>query len=232
MRAKSGSRRRLRGGRLRARLALQPGCALHTRAATRMRRDELPELHYIAHLSTLPSIQQLGILSHNRAHGIAHVSVAMQEIQDRREGKVIPNGLPLHDYVNLYINARNPMMFKRHSQHEELCVIRVSTRVLDLPDTVIADRNAARDLARFRPSPEGLEAIDAKLVFARDWTHPNDWSQYQRHKGIMCSEVLVPYRVPPEYLDGVYCSCEATRSAVSATSSLAVSSHPYLFFLA
>ena len=50
-----------------------------------MRRDELDELHYIAPLSNILSIFRLGILSHRGAEKVAHESVAMQEIQDRRK---------------------------------------------------------------------------------------------------------------------------------------------------
>jgi ssDNA thymidine ADP-ribosyltransferase, DarT len=55
----------------------------------------------------------------------------MTEIQDLRANKKVPGGRPLHEYLNLYFHARNPMMYKGHDQHESLCVIRVSTNVLD-----------------------------------------------------------------------------------------------------
>jgi hypothetical protein len=62
-----------------------------------------------------------------------HRSVAMAQIQDRTRLIRVPGGRPLHEYANLYICARNPMMFKRRSDHGALCVLRVSTAVLDLP---------------------------------------------------------------------------------------------------
>ena len=42
-----------------------------------------------------------------------HVSVAMPAVQDRRARKIVPGGRRLHGYANLYICARNPMMFVR-----------------------------------------------------------------------------------------------------------------------
>ena len=50
-----------------------------------MERHELTELHYITPISNVPLILKVGILSHNQAKKIKHTSVAMNEIQDRRE---------------------------------------------------------------------------------------------------------------------------------------------------
>ena len=77
-----------------------------------MTRDELPELHVITVANNVPSILRHGILSHNRVSRLAHESIAMPEIQDRRRNKRIPGGRALHEYANLYINGRNKMMSK------------------------------------------------------------------------------------------------------------------------
>lgn len=44
------------------------------------------------------------MLSNEGAEKIAHTSIAMQEVQDRREVKTVPNGLALHKYANLYFD--------------------------------------------------------------------------------------------------------------------------------
>ena len=68
-----------------------------------MTRAELTELHYITPIANVASILEHGIASHNRAEKLQHDSIAMPEIQDKRKSVVVPNGLGLHDYVNLYI---------------------------------------------------------------------------------------------------------------------------------
>lgn len=156
-------------------------------------------------MATLPSIVRLGILSHDRAQALPHHSVASPEVQARRAAKVVPNGRPLHQYANLYIDARNPMMYVLRGGHLELCVVRVSTNVLDLPGVVIADGNAASGMTRFGPSPQGLASIDRDLVFA-EW-----WSDSWEAKRARCAEVLIPNRVPPRFLIGAYISCEPAR---------------------
>jgi len=197
-----------------------------------MERHELRELHYITPICNIPSILQNGILSHARAARHQHQSVAMQEIQDRRAQVRIAGGRPLHEYVNLYICARNPMLRKRKDQHLEICVLRVSCDVLDLPNVVVTDQNAASKYVRFAKAPEGLAQVNREMVFADWWTHPEDQILEWRHASLKCAEVLVPDRVEPRFIRGVYVSCEEARQAVEAlTDSLRVTVNRHLFFM-
>jgi hypothetical protein len=170
-----------------------------------LQRADLQELHCITPIANLPSILRLGILSHERARAVLHDTVAKPEVQARRACKWVPNGLPLHQYANLYVDARNPMMYYRKESHFDLCVLRVSAEVLDLPGVVIADGNAASGMTRFGASPQGLALIDRDLVLAEWWN--GSWEA----KRVRCAEVLVPKAVPPEFLFGVYVSCEPAR---------------------
>ena len=143
-----------------------------------MRRDELERLHYILPIETVSSVMAQGLLSHRLSQQVPHTSIAMTEIQDIRASVVIPGGRPLHDYVNLYFNARNKMMFKVRFAfrvpHETLCVLGIDAGVLELPTVVITDQNASSKYCRFSPSPVGLGLIERDFVFARSWTHPDD----------------------------------------------------------
>ncbi len=196
-----------------------------------MKREDLRELHYITPIANLISILENGILSHKRAASIPHESVAMREIQDRREIKVVPGTRPLHDYVNLYICARNPMMYKRQSYHREICVIRVSPSVLDIPGTVISDQNASSNYARFGSAPDALHLVDKILVFADNWTNPYDQIDEWRHKSIKCAEVLVPDCVGPHYILGVYVSeAELLTKVSEMSSSISAEVNKALFF--
>jgi hypothetical protein len=113
------------------------------------------------------------------ARVVEHVDVAAAEIQDRRAGVTVPGDRPLHDYANLYFDARNPMMSVRRTRHAELCVLRMSCCVLDLPDIVVTDGNASSDYIRFGAAAHGLDFIDRDLVFATWWTDsdPNEQAQ-------------------------------------------------------
>lgn len=173
--------------------------------------DELDELHYITPMENMKSILEQGILSHINVRKIKHKSVAMDEIQDRRKKVVVPRGRPLHQYVNLYFHSRNPMMYKRRALHKELCVIRINKTVLHLTDVVITDGNASSDYVLFLSSPNGLKLINKDYVFAHSWYHDDEIEKF-RHASANCSEVLVPDRVPSDYILGAYVACEESRA--------------------
>jgi len=164
-------------------------------------------------LANVGSICERGIISHAKAEKIPHQSVAMDEIQARRMKVTVPGGKPLHQYVNLYFHARNPMMFKRKSAHKQLCVLRIDKAVLSLPQVVVTDGNASSDYVRFYSAPKGLRVIDRDLVFARYWNHDDPIEKF-RHASIKCSEVLVPEKVSNDFILGAYVSCEESKAAL------------------
>lgn len=145
-----------------------------------MKRSELSELHYITPIENIPSILNHGILCKNRARSFGPASIAMAEIQDTRASKSVPGGLPLHDYANLYLCARNPMMSKRRGMHMEICVLRINTDVLDLEGVVISDGNAASKYTAFWASPSGLARVDRDRVFAEYWTDPDQITYWRK----------------------------------------------------
>lgn len=195
-----------------------------------MKRSELPELHYITAMVNVTSIEKHGIFCLEKANKMNHVSVAMKKVQDRRAGKVVPGGLPLHKYANLYICARNPMLYLRRNQHLDICVLRVSTDILDLPNVVISDGNAASDYAAFWPSPGGLSKIDKDLVFAEYWTDSDQIVEW-RKKATKCAEVLVIDRVEPRFIIGAYVSCqEAEKNLKELGCNLPITIDSHLFF--
>jgi len=195
-----------------------------------MERRKLTELHYITPIANVPSILQLGILSHARAQRLQPQSVAMQVIQDRRARVTVPGGRKLHEYANLYICARNPMMYKRQAQHQDLCVLRIRPEVIDLPGVVITDGNASGQYVRFAAAPEGLRIVDRELTFAEFWTDPNLIIKW-RKTAAKCAEVLVPDSVEPTYIMGAYVSCQqAVNRLQSLNINLPVSIDRHLFF--
>lgn len=193
-----------------------------------MDRAAVAELHYMTPTTNLASIVERGLLSHTRAAAVDHHSVAMAEVQDRRAGKRVPNGRRLHEYVNLYFDARNAMMRLRRS--DDLIVLCVDPAVLDLPGVVVSDGNSANGSTRFFPSPQGLAELDEDRVFAEWWTHDDYWEKQERKRQRQ-AEVLVPDVVDPDYIIG----CYARRAAAAAecrrlVANLAVEVNPRVYF--
>jgi hypothetical protein len=169
-----------------------------------MLRSEIEELHFITPIANVHSILQHGILSHTLADKLPHASVAMPAVQERRKNKQIPRARRLHEYANLYLNARNPMLSVRRSENDSICVLRVSANVLDEPNVIVSDQNAASKWVRFQNVDLGLGSIDRHRLFSQFWTHPEDQIDAWRHKSERCAEVLVPNRVDSRFVFGAY----------------------------
>lgn len=177
-----------------------------------MNRIDIQEFYFITPIANMPSIIQNGIVSNRLAARLPHNSVAMQEVQEKRENKQIPGARKLHEYANLYFDAHNPMLSKRRSQNDEICVLRIDPAVLDIKGAIIADRNAASGWAGFFPSPEGLARINNERVFAKYWTHPTDPYDAMSHKSEKCAELLVPDKVDARFVIGAYVANQAALS--------------------
>lgn len=152
-------------------------------------------------ISNIDSVITNGLLSYHRASRLpAHSSIAMDDVQAIRE-KVSVYGQSLHDYASMYFSFRNPMMYKRRGRAEELCVLAIDTKVLDIEGCIVTDQNAASLTVRFYDACKGIEVIDFEKVFADNWVHENTY-ETALHRKIKCAEILVPNSVPYDYIAG------------------------------
>lgn len=191
--------------------------------------SRIVELYSIMPIANLSSVMRHGILCHKKAAALEHGDISMAAIQERRDRVRVPGGLMLHQYANLYFDARNPMMYKRRDQVDQLCVLSITTTILQVDDVVVADQNASSDYVRFY-SPDGIGNLNLDLVYADDWRHTNQ-IDYWRHKSAKCAEVLVPSEVPAGYIQKAYVASNVAASAVLQSGfSRPVEFMPRLFF--
>jgi len=198
-----------------------------------MERSRIQELHYIAVIANAASMLDQGILSHRLARRMArdHVSVADPEVQARQARKKVwteRSSRSLHEYANLYIDARNAMLFiLLRNRQADLAVLAIDPAVLELDGVVISDRNAAGFAPRFLPAEEGIAALDEAVVFA-EW-----WNDSREDKQRRMAEVLVPDRVPSSFIRGAYvpdiAAAEWLRSHFGERS-LSIRISPLMFF--
>jgi len=182
-------------------------------------------------IANIPSVMAHGILCHEGAEKLTHYSVAMQEIQDKRDNVQVPGGLKLHQYANLYFDARNPMMYKRHHQAALLCVLRISCDVMRLGGVVVTDQNASSRWVRFLPPSDGMKRLNFDVIFAENWNHPEDQILHWQHKSAKCAEILVPDCVPIEYIQGAYVVGDKSKEILQQRGfGLDIVVNPHLFF--
>ena len=79
-----------------------------------MKKEDIVALYYISHKDNLPSILKNGIYSHNEIQNsdINPQTIYDEDIINRRKSKTLPNNEPLINYANLYLQPRNPMLYR------------------------------------------------------------------------------------------------------------------------
>lgn len=159
---------------------------------------------------------------------IKHRSIANPEVQARRTIKRLPGGKDLHDYVNLYFNPRNAMMY-RVRKDETVCVLQVSSQVMNLDGVFYSSRNAAVSNATFRPCA-GITRfeIDEDHLHATTWVDPLNDARDTNRMEIMQAEILVPNQVPPEFIEAICVRSRKQQTEIECPIDIRV--EPFLFF--
>ena len=86
--------------------------------------------------------------------------------------------------------------------------------VLDLPGTIATDGNPSSDWVLFEDAPEGLAIVEHELTYLDDWRDTNFY-EYLRKKSAKCAEVLVPDRVAPSLIAGIYVSSDESKTKLT-----------------
>lgn len=165
------------------------------------RKTKKQSVYNIQAISNIPSVIRNGILSYNLVNKMIHVSIAMSEVQNKRDNRCVPNGGLLHSYANAYFDPRNPMMYKRQEMAQSLCVLAISSVILDFEGTVVSDGNAASDYSRFYAPEEGMERLEFARIYDKSWTD-KDFNKQKIKKRIKCAEILVPNKIAYDYVMG------------------------------
>lgn len=184
-------------------------------SVTLLRSKGVNYLHYMAPLSTIHLISMGGILSFNQRQrleqddqlrqmlrSMGSESIADPSVQDTRHNRMI-FGKSLHDYVPLYFGIHTPMQYVITKQHFDTQSSKIVFADVDLEQVfylegvLYTDGNAASSETRFYEAAAnilGIESINWHIVM-------NESRCFSReYKRIKCAEVLVPDRIPPEYI--------------------------------
>ena len=169
-------------------------------------------LFYTTHIGNLKGILEFGILSHNLAFkkGLVAVDISNNEVNARRNRIEPTLGGNIHDFTPLYFNPKNPMLYYlcKHSQRDDLILLKVTPHILLLENVAFSDGNAAVKTTRFYHNIDEFNKIN--------WTVINDkyWADYPDGKRIRCSEVLVNEKIPLYFVDDIFVYSETALDKV------------------
>ena len=198
--------------------------------------DVSGSLFYITHIDNVPSIISNGILSHNSVEDakLEHTPVYDHAIISNRKKMETGAGKSLWEYVNLYFQPRNPMLYQVLIKNSIDCIVMIAVKksVIETLGVFICDGNAASVDTRFYSNnkfsviePEILKQIKIKY-----------WKSHDSSKRKIMAECLVPEKVPSHLIEAIYvgnrnAADKITKSVPSLSSSnISVISEPGLFF--
>jgi hypothetical protein len=205
--------------------------------------QDINQLHYISHIENIPSILKLGILSHGIIDKqkikflsffkkVKFTPIYDEEIILIRKNRKTPDNKSLWEYVNLYFQPRNPMLYRVVCEQsaENIAVLGVDFDVIKLADAFVTDGNAASISSYIVPAKEHKEVINPlKKVLNGEWWTDDD--QIDSKRKIM-AECLVPEKIEPGYIKAIYVADDSIAAEVKKKIfiKIPVIPEPHLFF--
>ena len=188
---------------------------------------------HITHIENLQSILSSGIYSHNlqKKLKIKPNTIADYEIMHRRDKKILDTGKSLFEWVNLYINPRNSMLYKLIKKYgnEKFPVIEVEIDI-DKPHCYITDGNAAVVNTTFYNaqgiSPHTLDKI-------KENADQHFFSSGHKAKPEVQAECLVHDRINTECFRAIHIyPSETMKNTVESTieTQLPINLNQHMFF--
>jgi O-acetyl-ADP-ribose deacetylase (regulator of RNase III) len=197
------------------------------------KKIEINSLFYITHVENLASILEHGILSHAQveARKVPYKAIYDTGIVNNRKEKKTSAGRSLWEYANVYLQPRNPMMYRvvHEKGRKNLAVVAVRPDILQGNDVLLTDGNAANGPTRDYPVSEGLKVIQSQWsVIQAEYWRPDDGSKRK-----IMAECLVPDMIQAEHIHSIYVADQDTKKRVDESlrpSRVPVVPEPHMFF--
>lgn len=177
---------------------------------------EIDGLYHFTHVAHLPSVFNYGLRSHNNAHELDLVQhdISNPDVQDLRAQRFI-GGRPLHDYVPLYFNPRNAMLFDVFKKHtlKDIVFLRLSRKLMLQKGVWFTDGNAANFPTLSYDSLDDLNKLDWECIRAEYW------NEYEDGKRKCMAEILIPNKISANYIkrkSHIFVENQETRDRVEA----------------
>lgn len=197
-------------------------------------KPDIKSLYYITHVENLPSILERGILPHAKVEelGIPFTPVYDGNIVSRRKGKATAAGKSLWEYANLYFQPRNPMLYRvihEAKSKEQIAIIGVSPQLMNEPEVLVTDGNAANDPTQFYDVQDGRKILQSQWkILNNEW-----WNDEDGSKRKITAECLVPKVISPNCIHTLFVANHAAGERVRemiGSVKIPVVPEPHMFF--
>lgn len=197
-----------------------------------LRSKNVNSLWHMTHVNNLDSILHSGILNHGQArqsHQVTDISDA--GVQENRMAKEPVYGRAIHDYAPLYINPRNPMLYRLKDIAFDLCLLEVSLDVLtghSSKGLLFSSGNAAARNTRFYRDLAELPQLPWDVLCA------DFWSDFDDGKRKACAEFLIYPNIDPAMIIGIHTKAKfrllGQKPLPTVTHGHLIKTTPKLFF--
>jgi len=171
----------------------------------------------MVHIDNVPSILTRGILSYNliSRKQITHRNIAAAGVQQIRNKTIPLTKRSIHEYVPLYFATQTPMQYvitqpaETRGRESVACPTKHlvfldldASQVFRQPGVIFSDGNAARSSeTSFYADLADLDKLDWATINCPGDYEGSSGKYYNREwKRKKSSEVLVPEKVPPQYI--------------------------------
>lgn len=187
-------------------------------------------LYHMTHKNNLEGILRNGLKSHNeiRKENVNNVDISDNEVNNRRARRETIFNRSIHDYVPLYFNPKNPMLYVRKDIQDDIIILAIDPMLLYEDSTLFTNGNAAANATLFYNDIYDLENLDC--------INADYWSTFQDGKRIRCSEALIYPKIGINHIMKIFCSNSYTRDFVKhkidnfANKEIKVEIEPDLYF--
>lgn len=158
-------------------------------------------LYHMTHKNNLNGILKHGLVSHNLAnvHRYVQKDISNKDVNVRRSRNESIFNRSIHEYVPLYFNPKNPMLYFHRFSQADIVILAIDANLLNQSNTIFSDGNAASGSSKFYDNPDDLIHLNWKCIKAKYW------GDYQDGRRIRCAEALVYSKIPIESIKKVFC---------------------------
>lgn len=170
-------------------------------------------LYHITHIDNLNSIIENGLMAHNNEY--VKKRIDNENVNENRNRKEPIFGKSIHDYVPLYFNPKNPMLYVNKEIQENIVILAVTNRLWidclwDENEPIFTDGNAASNSTKFYCNLDDLNNLDWDCIKSDKWTNYNDG------KRKIMAEVLIADHISSDYIEIIYCFNEKAKEKIDS----------------
>ena len=125
-------------------------------------------LYHLTHIINLKPILNQGLKCHNDALGYKDISnLNVNKLREREK----QNYGVLHDYVPLYFNPRNAMLYQTCKQfNDQIIILEIKKEIIKKDYTVFSQGNAARSDSFLTSCKNKIASFDWDKIYSRTWS--------------------------------------------------------------